>query len=96
MNPYVGLQDYLSWENCGVGRGNKLTEKEFGRLKGSDPEKCSKFEVDGETFYFLPKETARNYIIRHNGAVVPWREIFSDKNIYRPSIRRARQECNNS
>lgn len=79
MNPYVGLQDYLSWENCGVGRGNKLTEKEFGRLKGSDPEKCSKFEVDGETFYFLPKETARNYIIRHNGAVVPWREIFSDK-----------------
>lgn len=79
MNPYVGLQDYLSWENCGVGRGNKLTEKEFGKLKGSDPEKCSKFEVDGETFYFLPKETARNYIIRHNGDIVPWREIFTDK-----------------
>lgn len=79
MNPYVGLQDYLSWENCGVGRGNKLTENEFEKLKGSDPEKCSKFEVGGETFYFLPKETARNYIIRHNGDTVPWREIFSDK-----------------
>ena len=31
MNPYIGLQDYLSWENCGVQRGNKLTEKEYNK-----------------------------------------------------------------
>jgi len=86
MNPYVGLQDYISWENCGVGRGNKLTEKEFSKLKGAESDKCNKFEVDGETLYFLPKETARNYIIRHNGDVVPWREIFTNKVFIEPVL----------
>jgi RecA/RadA recombinase len=79
MNPYVGLQDYLSWENCGVERGNKLTEKEFSKLKGAESESCSPFEVEGEKFYFLPKSAARNFIIKFNGDVVPWREIFSDR-----------------
>lgn len=79
MNPYVGLQDYLSWENCGVERGNKLTKKEFSKLKGADAEQCSKFEVEGETFYFRPKAAARNFILRCNGDVVPWREIFTDR-----------------
>jgi len=79
MNPFVGLQDYLSWENCGVERGNKLTEKEFSKLKGAEAESCSPFEVDGEKFYFLPKASARNFIIKFNGDVVPWREIFSDR-----------------
>ena len=79
MNPYVGLQDYLSWENCGVERGNKLTEKEFSKLKGAESESCSEFEVNGEKFYFLPKAAARNFIIKFNGDVVPWREIFTDR-----------------
>lgn len=79
MNPYVGLQDYIGWENCGVGRGNKLTEKEFFKLKGDESEKCSSFKVDDEVFYFLPKDKARNYILRHSGSVVPIREIFTDK-----------------
>ena len=79
MNPYVGLQDYLGWENCGVARGNKLTEKEFSKLKGAEELSCSPFEVDGEQFYFLPKSSARNYIIKFNGDVVPWREIFTDR-----------------
>jgi RecA/RadA recombinase len=79
MNPYVGLQDYLSWDNCGVERGNKLTEKEFAKLKGAESEACSPFEVDGEKFYFLPKSAARNFIIKFNGDIVPWREIFTDR-----------------
>ena len=79
MNPYVGLQDYISWEGCGIARGNKLTEKEFGKLSKSDSEKCSPFEVEGEKFYFLPKEGARNYVNKWNGELIPWREVFTDK-----------------
>lgn len=79
MNRYVGLQDYIGWEECGVGRGTKITEKEFKKLKGAEAESCSRFEVDGEVFYFVPKATARNYIIKFNGDVVPWREIFSER-----------------
>ena len=29
MNRYVGLEEYISWENCGVVRGTILTEEEF-------------------------------------------------------------------
>lgn len=79
MNPYVGLEQFVSWENCGVGRGNKLTEKEFSKLKSDEQSICSAFEVNGETFYFLPKKLGKNYIIRHNGDEVPIREFFSPR-----------------
>jgi hypothetical protein len=77
MNQFVGLEQYVSWENCGVGRGNKLTEKEFSKLKPDESELCSKFEVNGETFYFLPKKLGKTYIVRHNGDAVPVKEFFS-------------------
>jgi RecA/RadA recombinase len=79
MNPYVGLEQFVSWDNCGVGRGNKLTEKEFSKLKADESSLCSKFEVNGETFYFLPKKLGKNYIVRHNGDEVPVKEFFSAK-----------------
>lgn len=79
MNPYVGLEQFVNWENCGVGRGTKLTEKEFLKLKGEESALCSKFEVNGETYYFLPKKLGKNYIVRHNGDEVPLREFFSPR-----------------
>jgi recombination protein RecA len=77
MNPYVGLEQYVTWENCGVGRGNKLTEKEFSKLKADEQDLCSQFELAGETFYFLPKKLGKTYLIRHNGDEVPVKEFFS-------------------
>jgi RecA/RadA recombinase len=79
MNPYIGLQDFIGWDECGIGRGNKLTEKEFEKLKGAEAESCKPFVVNGETFYFRPKESARSYINKWNGEVIPWREIFTNK-----------------
>jgi recombination protein RecA len=77
MNQFVGLEQYVTWENCGVGRGNKLTEKEFSKLKPDEQEICSRFELNGETFYFLPKKLGKTYLIRHNGDEVPVKEFFS-------------------
>ena len=79
MNPYVGLEQFVSWEACGVGRGNKLTEKEFSKLSPADQEICSKFELNSETYYFLPKKLGKSYIIRHNGDEVPVKEFFSSR-----------------
>lgn len=79
MNRYTGLENFVSWENCKVGRGNKLTDKEFEKLKPVEAKGCEKFEVNGETFYFKPKETARNFIHGYTGEVIPWREIFTSK-----------------
>jgi len=79
MNPYVGLEQFVNWENCGVVRGSKLTEKEFSKLKPEDQTKCHKFEVSGEVWYVKPSIQAKNYIIRHNGDEVPVRDFFSAK-----------------
>jgi hypothetical protein len=79
MNQFVGLEQYVNWENCGVGRGNKLTEKEFSKLKPDEADLCSAFQLNGETFYFLPKKLGKTYIIRHNGDAVPVKEFFSDR-----------------
>jgi RecA/RadA recombinase len=79
MNQYVGLEQFVNWENCGVGRGNKLTEKEFSKLKSDEQSICSEFKVDGETFYFLPKKLGKSYVIRHNGDLVPVKEFFTGR-----------------
>jgi recombination protein RecA len=79
MNRYVGLEQYVNWENCGVGRGNKLTEKEYLKLKEDEQALCSRFELNGETFYFLPKKLGKTYIIRHNGDAVPVKEFFTSR-----------------
>jgi hypothetical protein len=79
MNQYVGLEQFVNWENCGVGRGNKLTEKEFSKLKSDEQSICSEFKVDGETFYYLPKKLGKSYVIRHNGDLVPVKEFFTGR-----------------
>jgi RecA/RadA recombinase len=79
MNPFVGLEQFVSWENCGVGRGKKLTEKEFSKFKPTEQADCSKFEVGGETFYYMPGKLAKNYISRHTGDEIPVKEFFTDR-----------------
>lgn len=79
MNQYVGLEQFVNWENCGVGRGNKLTEKEFSKLKSDEQSICSEFQVDGEKFYYLPKKLGKSYVIRHNGDLVPVKEFFTGR-----------------
>jgi hypothetical protein len=32
MNPYVGLQDFVNWENCGIQRGKLEVDKKTGEL----------------------------------------------------------------
>lgn len=79
MNPYVGLEQFVSWENCGVGRGVILTQKEFDKLKADEQAGCSPFELNGETVYFQPKKLGKSYIVRHNGDAVPVKEFFSGR-----------------
>jgi RecA/RadA recombinase len=64
MNPYVGLQDYVSWEACGVERG-KLEE-----VKGVDGKKEIKFTAN-------PSST--RWAVRHLGKTVTTSELFSSK-----------------
>jgi RecA/RadA recombinase len=90
MNKYVGLEEYVSWETCGVVRGKKLTAKEYNKLKPDEQKICHEFtiqELTGKdakeshevTYYVKPSTQARNFIIKWTGDEVPTREFFSKK-----------------
>lgn len=79
MNPYVGLETYVSWDNCGIGRGNILSEKEWSKLKPAEQEDCKPFELKGETVYFQAKKLGKSYVNKFTGEAVPVREFFSAK-----------------
>lgn len=79
MNAFVGLQNYVSWENCGVGRGVRLTEKEYKKLKPDEQAKCHAFDFEGTQYYFYPKTLGKTYLIRHNCDNVPVSEFFTSR-----------------
>ena len=90
MNPYVGLEQFLSWENCGIQRGKLLTEKEFlkyykedhakhAEVKATEFEKVNTETGEVEKMYLEAKETARSIAVRHLGDVIKPQELFTSK-----------------
>lgn len=79
-NPYVGLEQFMTWDNSGVCRGNILTQKEYDKLSEGDKKKVYTWTTDdGETHYCLPKDTARYIVVKHLNEQVPFTEFWSDK-----------------
>lgn len=76
MNPYVGLEEYISFERCGIQRGKFITEAEY---KKSPNDEYTRIETkDGEVKYFVPSETARG-ICLDDGNVVPLNKLFTSQ-----------------
>ena len=69
MNPYVGLEEFINWDSCGIERGHILEEKAISKLKPEELEEAKKnnwlFEYEGEQKCFWPKSTARKFVVRH-------------------------------
>lgn len=63
MNPYVGLQDYVSWEACGIERGK------FEEVK--NPETGKKEMV------FKSNASSTRWAVRHLGKTVASTELFT-------------------
>lgn len=79
-NPFVGLNDYLNWDNAGVCQGKCLDEKDYLKLKSNEQEQCLPFEFNGETKYCWPKATmvrGVGIVVKHLGKQVDLREFFS-------------------
>jgi len=76
MNPYVGLEEYISFERCGIQKGKFITEKEYEKSPNPDYIKVQK--KDGEMVYFVPSETARNFCL-DNGETITPKELFTSK-----------------
>ena len=77
MNPYIGMEEYMNWETCGIQKGNLLTDKEYEKMNDKDKATVYSFDYQGETKYFTPRETARNYIVKHLGKGIPANELFT-------------------
>ncbi len=84
MNPYIGLEEYISWDICGIERGKFITEGQFEKLKEAEQEECRKHiyidETEKErTVYFQPSQTARKIAVRHLNGLVDLNELFTPK-----------------
>lgn len=83
MNPYVGLEGFISWDNCGIERGKLLTPKEWSKLSTADQEACKPYtytESDQEkTLYFQASKTARNLCVQHLNTMVPLNQLFTPR-----------------
>lgn len=86
MNRYTGLEKYISWNNCGIGRGKMISEKEFQKLK---PNEKAEYDINryswiektknGEEIkhYFMPKETARSLVAKHLNREIKPVDLFT-------------------
>jgi recombination protein RecA len=79
MNPYVGLEQYVSWDNCKVGRGNLISQKEFDKMKPAEQAELIAFDLNSERCYFQPKKLGKSYLNGFTGEAIPVREFFSAK-----------------
>lgn len=76
MNPYVGLEEYMSWDACGVERGKFITDKEYAKLGEADKKNARQHPLD-EKVYMLPSPTGRGICTKHSTTAFPLKEIFT-------------------
>ena len=89
LNPYVGLEKFLSWEIGGVMRGSIITEKEYEKLTPAAKKKCEPLifeeentksgEFEKVTKYACPNDKAHNIVLRNEKCTIPVKELFSER-----------------
>jgi len=85
MNRFVGLEEFISWENCGIQKGSIVTLKEYNKMKEAGKSEQFTFErvdestgeVTTEELVFLPKETARTFAVKHLGGNISPKNLFT-------------------
>ena len=75
LNPYKGLQDYVTWDSCGVGRGKFIDEKEYSKLTPVVQSSCRLCTVNNQ--YFMPNNGRT--ICKDDGSTYPIEEFFTSK-----------------
>ena len=81
MNPYVGLEEYIGWDVCGIERGRFITEGAFAKLTDPGKAECRKhsFKKDKKdiTVYFQPSATARKICVKHLNDSVDLNQLYT-------------------
>ena len=98
MNPYVGLEQFINWENCGIQKGKLISQKDFDKWYAvPNHEKKSiveatrfvKMNDDGtETvLYFEDRPTSRSIAVRHLAEEIKPQDLFTPRVITEDVLR---------
>lgn len=99
MNKYTGLEKYISWKNCEIDKGKLVSQKEWEKWKETIEKNDNPDLIDFSTyrweakdsngnikqFFFMPKATARTYVVKHLNSEIKSTELFSS-NVITDSI----------
>ena len=84
MNPYVGLENYTTWENSGIGRGKmieEILEKPMFEADGVTPRlfkgKPRIEKTKTGNFIYEEDKDAKTFAVKHLGKTVKGSSIFS-------------------
>lgn len=81
MNPYVGLEEYISWDVCGIERGRFINKSAFNKLTEPGQNECREhtyIKNDKEvTVYFQPAATARKLCVKHLNDTIDLNQLFT-------------------
>lgn len=92
-NPYVGLNQYITWENSGILQGKLISEKEYSKLTDAEKAKCHEMTAeDGSVAYAYPKDTARTIVVKHLGVEIDMKELFTPKVFTEELLRKLDEE----
>lgn len=94
MNPFIGMEEYISWDVCGIQKGNILTAREYEKLNDKDKAIAQPFTAKtGELVYFTPKETARNFIVKHLGEGIHPSKLFTAEVFNQEVLETINEKC---
>lgn len=93
MNRFIGMEEYMSWDTCGIQKGTIHSQKDYDKWSEADKEKARPMEVNGEAMWFYPKETARNYIVKHLGKGVTSQELFTEEVWTEDVLKQINEKC---
>lgn len=91
MNPYVGLEEFVSWEACGIQKGKVMTPKDYEKQnkEGVQFTYDNVDETTGEITqveaYFVPSETGR-WCVRHMGKSLPAARYLFTKEVFTKEV----------
>jgi len=85
MNRFIGLEEYLSWELCGVDRGTIYDEEQFKKkFKNKPPENSAgkkldtfDWEINKAKFYFVRNPRAKTYGVQDTLRNVQTNALFT-------------------
>jgi len=81
MNPYIGLEEYISWDTCGIERGRFINQNAYDKLNETGKAECREhtYEKDDKevTIYFQPAATARKICVAHLNDTVDLNQLFT-------------------